>query len=324
MDFQIFSSIGFGFCPPQTVQESASGGVELVYRYVPPALMDSEERKITGAFNQAGLQGALDESQVESLELEDFTEDELLTDLGLALFDRMPVYAILRVDEDLVEWEAYWEGKPAVTLRASKLDPLLDEALKVPPQQLWAQKHFAGITHYLYGADDPEAAVMPMAPGLDGEGEDGEDLPRVAVEERVEYPFGLWKIVLIAIKDEAVEEFRSWGDTEQFSVIDGSVGILRNGAFTYAPVPFIRWELPATLVPNVVQWVERENIKRSDPWAPLAVMPYYDWDSPVASIPMEAEEEAGLAAAYTVPRPPEDLDEEFQRWMEAEIKSQLE
>ncbi|MFY9234769.1 MAG: hypothetical protein WAO58_09965 [Fimbriimonadaceae bacterium] len=323
MDQKVFSSIGYGFCPPSTVDPGSEGVVELTYRYVPSQLVDNDERRIIGGFNRAAELGALDDAHADIIELGEFDEADELTEKGHWLFQRMPVYAILRIEEPFVEWQAFWEGEPAITVRAEQLEPLVEEALKLPPQQLWAQKHLGPVAHYLYGANDPEAAAMPLAPGLEANGEHSEDLPRAAVEERVEYPWGLWKIVLIAIEDGRAADFAEWLDSEVFQIVEGTVGVLREGRFSYESVPFIRWELPASLVPNVIRWAEQKGIRRVEPWAPIAVMPYYDWQSPIASLPLESESLVGLAAAYTVPIPPKELDREFLRWMELEIQKQI-
>jgi hypothetical protein len=323
MELKIFSSIGYGFCPPTAVSMTEEDEAELVYRYVPPQLVDTSERRIIGGFNAAAAEGATDEEEADRVLLDSIESAEDFSEAGRQLFERMPIYAILRIRAEMSEWEAHWDGVPAVTLRAEQHEPLLEEALKLPPQQLWAQKHLSTVTRYLYGAGDPNAAAMPMAPGLGEDSEHSEDLPRVAVEEKVEYPWGLWKVILMPIDEETRQSLEQWSkEGEQFKIVPGTLGVLRNDEFTYSPLEFIRWEIPATLVPNIVRWAEREDILYKEPWAPLGVMPYYDWQSPIASIPMEGEALAGMAAAYVIPKALDEMQAEFREWMEAELRRQ--
>jgi hypothetical protein len=318
---ELYQIVGFGFCYLQETQEGGRRST-FVYRYIPPSLFHNNGQKIMGALNVL----AASSTEGESIRLDDAPKEpdfaQSLTADGLALLESFPIYGILRIEEHALAWDAYWDEEPIITFRAGTLENLMQEVLSTPPQHLWAQRHLSTYARYLFGQNDPEAPALLMEePDQKPSNNGGEDppLPHALPEERIDYPWGLWKVVLVPLSDAIAAEAGQWEQTEEFRVVEGTLGILKSGRFTYQALRYLRWEIPASLVPNVVRWAQENDLKMNEKWAPISIMPSNDWESPIASIPNESEAEVGLAAAFIVPKSKDQMEPGFLEWFEAEL-----
>jgi hypothetical protein len=330
--------LGFGYCLPGAITEEADGARLLYYHYLPPALWRGDEHAIVGAINAAGKLGFTNDA----IPFEDVPEDvaptNSLTWAGKNLIDRLPLYGILRAKEPWLEWTQYMpDGKVARTVRSGSLSLLLDNELSQFPQNRWAQKFFEPWSRWLPKHSEFGPIAMGMAPPLQGkipESKQSEpqqeadpewstdfDIPRASTEERVESPRGLWKVALVSCHPDQVAHFKKNPTDQGYQFLEGAIGHLdpETDSFTWSQHYFHRWEMPATLMPRVLAWADRDENHDGEDWAAREVVACYEWSVPHVTL-KEVPYGDGWARSILLFKPLESCELSYLAVIEAEVR----
>ena len=163
-------AVGFGFGFASTPIVEPDGARLIHYRYLPPAIWRLLAPDVIGALNSAAAFGCRGEDIPLYAIRADAEPAETLTEAGQALFDRLPIYGILRAQEPYLEWTQFLpDGNEAHTARSPHIDVVIGEAQKMWPMNHWAKKFLEPWEHRLSPHAELGKVAMLLVKPMEGD-----------------------------------------------------------------------------------------------------------------------------------------------------------
>jgi hypothetical protein len=321
---QVHLNIGFGFCGTDQPEVTPDGTRVLRYRALPLALWHQDRGRTLALINEAAEKfGPKDEIRFMDLTWDPAPADRL-TDKGMAFFEGLPIYGELQAQEPWLKWRQFDpSGKETYAAEANLYEPFMNDMVAAFPINAWAAQFFEPFKDMLPSSSDGQPAAVFMRQPTEAE----KTLPVVRAHEveKVEAPWGLWKVAVFACADEAVENSRKLPMHSGFQLVETAIAILpkEGWEFEWRPLWVWKFDLPAVLIPRMLYWIQKENVGHKALWAARGIHPTHRYSQPQATYQRDSEE-TGYRLTCHLWKPLASLTAEEKAGVEADMKRLLE
>lgn len=282
--------IGFGWSAESGPKLEADGTRCLTYRYIPPGCWCPDVQMIRAYINAAAkVFPSYDLFPPDLLPTPPAEGAEELSAAGMAFYESCPTYAKLEAKEPWITWHQHHpEGGVAWSARTNEYKPFMDEVLSQWPINLWAQK-FLDPWKDLLPPHPKGRFAMYMQPPLptdsvpveDEEGwSHGLDNLRADIHERIEFPWGPFKVVLVSCEEGRVPGCKKMEFSDAFKLLPCTLGYKNKpeDPFKWREHHVWRFEVPMHHVPRCLKWTEDEEVAHPGKWSVRSIVPCYGWD----------------------------------------------
>lgn len=320
---QVHLNIGFGFSGSNEPTLMPDGTRVLRYRALPPALWHQDRGLTLALINEAAEKF----SPTAEIPFRELTWDPApateLTEKGKAFFEGLPLYGELHAQEPWLKWRQFEpSGKETFAVEANLYDRLMDDMVKAFPISAWATWFLAPFEFLLPSSSEGKPAPLFMRQPTEEE----RSLPviRTSELEKVEAPWGPWKVAVYACADEAVIEAQKLPMTDSFQLVETSLAILpvEGNDFEWRQHWVWKFEVPLVLIPRMLYWVEQQGVGHRANWAARGIHPVHRYRQAQATYQREAAQ-AGYRLTCHVWKTLAELSPEERTAVEADMRGIL-
>lgn len=319
---QVNLNIGFGFCADGK-PEMIEGAERLRYRALPMALWRQEWNRTLAAIEEAAERFQPgDEIPFRELTWEP-EPIPALSPKGFEFFEALPLYGELTARYPSLKWKQYEPGgQPVYEAEANQYEPFVQDIVISHPIEHWANWFLTPLADMLpTSAEGRPAAVFTQEP------DPGSKMPfvRAASIEKVEAPWGLWKVAVYACAEDQVEEARQTDMGPNLQLLETSMAVLPKDGYEFEWKRHWVWriELPVVLVPRMLYWVQARGYAHKGLWAARGIHPCGRWNHSHATLQRDVEQ-AGYRMTCHVWKTLDELTAEERSTIESDLRKILE
>lgn len=277
-------NLGFGISGENEAVITPEGAQLIRYRALPPALWHQDRPRTLGLINAAAEKFA----PGEKIAFKDLPEEtgaaESLTEKGREYFEGLPLYGELEAHEPWLRWKQFDPaGQQNYTVEANLYDRLMEDMVHAFPINSWASWFLEGFEFMLPTSAEGKPAPLFMRQPTDEE----RALPVVRTHEveRVEAPWGPWKVAVYACRDDAIEEAKRVPSNDMMELVETSLAILpvEGNEFEWRRHWVWKFEVPLVLVPRMLYWVEANSAGHPALWAARGIHPVHRYSQSQAT-----------------------------------------
>ena len=312
--------VGFGWSAESNPAPQPDGSHSLTFRYLPAGLWNANHGIVRAHINNAAkVFASFADFPVDLIPAEPTETAGELTDAGRAFYESCPLYGRFEAREPWMTWEQHRpNGEVAWQARGNNYDVFMDQVVSQWPINEWASLLLEPWKDLLSSSTSGEEQVLFMqgalpprdAPDADEEGwSKGLDLPRADVQEKVQFPWGPGKVVLISCDEDRVKACRKMEFSEEFQLLLCSLAVRQtaDAGFEWRQHHVWRFEIPLQLVPRMIKWTESEGVVHPGIWGVRSICPTYSWDTPQVKFQFQSEI-AGWDTVAIIFKPLDSLD----------------
>jgi hypothetical protein len=286
----------FGFCPQLGPETEEDGTMVFTYRAIPLGLFADSRANTCALLNVAGKRFAVCDATPPGFAPPDpetppdpADPGSWLDPDGRKFFESCPLYAVLRLRAPYVYWKQMLpDGEMAWQIRANDYDRFIDTVQRASPVERWARVQLQPWREFfdlgpdgdivpihvqmpLRGEPPPEKNTPKGAPPA--EGDDWEhtnfEVPTVHVDERVERPGGVHKVIYLSCHPDYAHAHWSHRNGPGVETIEVAHGWLEPGEeqFRWNRHVLWRFEGPIAMMPRLIETIRRLGHEHQGSWA---------------------------------------------------------
>jgi hypothetical protein len=315
-------SIAFGFCAEHEPVVDAEGKATWTYRSLPMALWHQDRGQTLARIEKAAERFRPgDEIPFRELPWE-MEPIDALSERAKAFFDGLPLYAEFSIHNGF-QWRQFSpDGREAFCAEANHYHRMMADVISLHPIQMWADWYLAPFHEMLPMGENARHVALFMKPPEAGS---PIQLPRAHEWERVEMPWGPWKVAIFACDESRVEEMQDIPEDSIAQLVETSMLVLPKEGWEFEWKRHWVWkmEVPLVIVPRMLYWVQMNGLGHKGLWAARAIYPVNHWQEAQVTV-QEDTERFGYRMTGHLWMKLDQIDAENRRRIEAEMRRLLE
>lgn len=315
-------SIGLGFCAEIQPQVDEEGKATWTYRALPMALWHQDRGQTLARIEKAAEKFQPNE-EIPFRDLPwEMEPIEALSERGKQFYERLPKYGEFSIHNGF-EWRQFApDGSESFAAEANQYHRMMHDVTSLHPIQDWASWYLEPFKEMLPTGTHSTHVAMFMSPPAPGA---PLQLPNVHEWEKIEMPWGPWKVLVFACDDSRVAEMSEIPSDAVAQLVETCMVVLPKDGWEFEWKKHWVWkmEVPLVIVPRMLYWIQMNGLGHKGLWAMRAIHPANHWNDPQVTLQADAER-FGYRLTCHLWLKTDDIDEANRQQIEGDMRELLE